>query len=310
MASNYPQVVVYNGHETYLANDLKQFFPNLFRGLRSVKGIVNKYNIPDDQYFVVKVIKGSYEESNLSYLRSKILIKTGFIDNLLAEPEKLNPDGPRDAPPILELREDEKFTDDEGNVYEVEVRGERHEDKIRFKGKDVERVFQMDNLRDDVQKKHTEYTEKEDYEFLFVENRIMSDFQQTEYQKKLFFTYQGLIKVITNSRSGVAHHFMNWMKRIVFKAHLGTDEDKATLAYELAATNPDVIKAILSRCMSKMSCVYLFNVGKITELRKHEDQLKLFKKGCLYKFGRTDDLFRRTTEHCGTYGKLTGNDRR
>jgi len=32
----------------------------------------------------------------------------------------------RDAPPILELREEEKFTDDAGNVYEVEVRGERH----------------------------------------------------------------------------------------------------------------------------------------------------------------------------------------
>jgi len=59
---------------------------------------------------------------------------------------------------------------------------------------------------------------------------------------------------------------MTWMKRIVFKAHLGTDEDKATLAYELASTNPDVIKAILSRCMSKMSCVYLFNVGKMKSL--------------------------------------------
>ena len=145
MASNYPQVVVYNGHDTYLANDLKQFFPNLFRGIRSVKGIVTKYDIPDDQHFIVKSIKGSYEESNLSYLRSKILIKTGFIDNLL----EINPDGPRDAPPILELREEEKFTDDDGNVYEVEVRGERHEDKIRFKGKDVERVFQMENLLDD-----------------------------------------------------------------------------------------------------------------------------------------------------------------
>ena len=32
----------------------------------------------------------------------------------------------------------------DGNIYEVEVRGERHEDKIRFKGKDVEKVFQMD----------------------------------------------------------------------------------------------------------------------------------------------------------------------
>ena len=310
MASNHPQVVVYNGHETYLANDLKQFFPNLFRGLRSVKGIVAKYSIPDDQHFVVKVLKGSYEESNLSYLRSKILIKTGFIDNLLAEPEKLNPDGPRDAPPILELREEEKFTDDDGNVYEVEVRGERHEDKIRFKGKDVERVFQMENLRHDIQKDRLNYFEGEDYEILFVHNGTMSHSKRIEKEnrKRLFFTYQGLIKVITNSRSGTASNFMNWMKRIVFKAHLGTDEDKATLAYELAATNPDVIKAILSRCMSKMSCVYLFNVGKITELRKHEDQLKPFRKGCLYKFGRTDDLFRRTTEHCGTYGKLTGND--
>ena len=34
----------------------------------------------------------------------------------------------RDAPPILELKEEEKFTDDAGNVYEVEVRGERNEE--------------------------------------------------------------------------------------------------------------------------------------------------------------------------------------
>jgi len=47
----------------------------------------------------------------------------------------------------------------------VEVRGERHEDKIRFKGKDVERVFQMENLRQDVQLKHTEYIEDETMRF-------------------------------------------------------------------------------------------------------------------------------------------------
>ena len=89
---------------------------------------------------------------------------------------------------------------------------------MRIRSKDVARVFQMENLRDDVQKKHTEYIEGEDYEFLFVENRTMYDSEQTEKEnrKRLFFTYQGLIKVITNSRSGTAHHFMNWMKRIVF----------------------------------------------------------------------------------------------
>ena len=53
----------------------------------------------------------------------------------------------------------------------------------------------MENLRQDVQLKHTEYIEGEDYEFLLVQNQTLSDFQRIEYQKKLFFTYQGLIKV-------------------------------------------------------------------------------------------------------------------
>jgi len=313
MASNHPQTINYNGHETYLANDLKTVHPSVFRGVRSVKGIVTKHNIPDDQHFVVKYIKktDSYEESNLTYSRSKILIKKDWFDQFIETPEAANPGEPRDAPPILELTDEEKFTDDDGNVYEVEVRGERHEDKIRFKGEDVARVFEMENLRQNVQLSHTEYNEGEDYEILHVLDDRMYIHLRVEsrgHKKRLYFTYQGLIKVITKSRSGTAHHFMNWMKRILFKAHLGTDEDKAVLAYELAATNPDVIKAILSKCMSKMSCVYLFNVGKITELRKYEDQLKPFRKGCLYKIGRTDDLFRRTGEHCGTYGKMTGND--
>ena len=89
----------------------------------------------------------------------------------------------------------------------------------------------MENLRQDVQLKHTEYIEGEDYEFLLVQKETLSlsELTEKENRKRLFFTYQGLIKVITNSRSGTANHFMNWMKRIVFKAHLGTDEDKAAL---------------------------------------------------------------------------------
>ncbi|UUT40531.1 BRO-like protein [carnivorous sponge associated iridovirus] len=83
MSSKPLQTITYNGHETYLADDLKQFFPSLFKGLRSVKEIVIKHNIPGYQYFVVKVVKGSYKESDLTYLRSKILIKTEFIDALV-----------------------------------------------------------------------------------------------------------------------------------------------------------------------------------------------------------------------------------
>ena len=68
MASNHPQTINYNGHETYLANDLKTVHPSLFRGVRSVKGIVTKHNIPNNQHFIVKYMKktDSYEPSNLT----------------------------------------------------------------------------------------------------------------------------------------------------------------------------------------------------------------------------------------------------
>jgi delta 1-pyrroline-5-carboxylate dehydrogenase len=53
-----------------------------------------------------------------------------------------------------------------------------------------------------------------------------------------------------------------------------------------------------------MPCVYLFNVGKISELRKHYEELKPYKNGFLFKWGRTNNLKRRTGEHIKNYGNL------
>ena len=54
--------------------------------------------------------------------RSKVLIKTSWFDDFMADlPQKR--DAPRVAPPLLELTENDKFVDDEGNVFEVEIRG-------------------------------------------------------------------------------------------------------------------------------------------------------------------------------------------
>jgi hypothetical protein len=46
-------------------------------------------------------------------------------------------------PPLIVLEDSEKFMDDLGNLYNVETRGERSEDKVFFKAKDVARVFDM-----------------------------------------------------------------------------------------------------------------------------------------------------------------------
>ena len=179
---------------------------------------------------------------------------------------------------------------------------------MRFKGRDLERLFQMVNLCSNVQRNETSYVKEEDYEVLFViEHRYDAQLQiERGHKKRLYFTYQGLIKVITNSRSGVAERFMHWLTHVVFTAHMGSTEARAALAFELEATDPNVIKSILARCMQKMSCIYMFEVGKMVDLKKHYPQLKDYNKGYLCKIGRSEDLFTRTGQHCNSYGNLKG----
>ena len=78
----------------------------------------------------------------------------------------------REAPPVLELEEHEKFCDDEGNVYEVEVRGVREEDKIYFKGADVQKVFEMENLVKNIKRDHTNLEDYEQFSLIMVYSRL------------------------------------------------------------------------------------------------------------------------------------------
>ena len=256
---NGPESFQYNGFNVYLADDLRIFKPEFFTGIRSLKNIIEKQNIPTDQYFIVKYINKNYSECDPKYLRCKILIKSAWTHKHIFnyEPEKKY----RELHDILELKEEEKFKDDDGNIYEVEVRGTRNKDEIRFKAKDVAEVFMMKNLVRYIQDQDSGYIVTEDYEILFVmDTGLLYPLQIEKIQnphlvKRLFLTYRGLIKVICNSRSGVAYKFLDWMINILFTAHLGSDEDKLQLANELAGINPEIIKTIFSKCIAQMSCI-------------------------------------------------------
>ena len=64
------------------------------------------------------------------------------------------------------------------------------------------------------------------------------------------------------------------------------------VAADIVGINAQMVKDVLTTCITSMPCVYLFNVGKVTELRKHYDELKPYKKGFLFKWRRTNDLKR------------------
>ena len=50
------------------------------------------------------------------------------------------------VPDLLILNEEEKFHDDEGNVFEIETVGKRTSDGVYFLAEDVSRVFEMNKI--------------------------------------------------------------------------------------------------------------------------------------------------------------------
>ncbi|MGL5961853.1 MAG: BRO family protein [Cetobacterium sp.] len=183
----------------------------------------------------------------------------------------------REAPDLLKLQDREKFRDNEDNIFEVEIRGVRNEDQIFFKGKDIERVFEMDNLVDNIS---YSYTKDEDYEiFLLAQYHIVYGVGPVEKSQprriqSVFFTYNGLLKVIFNSRSGVAYKFRKWATKIIYTAHLGTDEQRVEQALNIAGVNASLVKQVFDTCVTRVP------------------------------FGKTKSLHRRLMEHVKEYGGL------
>ena len=75
-----------------------------------------------------------------------MIIKT---ENKDIEMEEINiQDNIEAAPPILYLNNEEKFTDLDGNIVDIETRGERNKNKIYFNVPDVSKAFNMHKLHD------------------------------------------------------------------------------------------------------------------------------------------------------------------
>ena len=133
------------------------------------------------------------------------------------------------APPILYLDDSEKFHDADGNVIEIETRGERHEDKIYFNAKDVSIGFGMLRLNDTLIDKDRGYTRGTDYKIMFNHSTVCA------IKKCLFLTYKGLLKCIAVSR--VRSQFFNensktiyrWLNIVSNEKQNGHENDSFTL---------------------------------------------------------------------------------
>ena len=197
------------------------------------------------------------------------------------------------APEILEIDEHEKFKDSNGRTLNITIRGERNHKNCYFRLKDISRSFEMPNLCKVIQNEKTSYELNVHYKiFVIVYGNNVSIEQNTE---EVYLTYKGLLKVLFASRSGNAESFQDWVTETLFTVQLGTEESKYELVKSMfGGASIHAIKEAFKTSSGKTPCVYLFVIGKANELLKTD---KYSKDTLLYKFGKTDDLPRRSGEH-------------
>ena len=213
------------------------------------------------------------------------------------------------APPLLHLDDGEKFHDANGNVIEIETRGERHREKIYFKVKDVSVGFGMPSLSRNIlcfkaYERVLHYTTfKRDFTLHSMESKNTNKPSKT----LIYLTYKGLLRVLFVSRNNNADKFQDWAEEKLFTIQMGTRDQKVKLGAEILNTSPRTLKVVLDKHASTFPSIYLMSLGKVRDVRetfgipvdKPDDST-------VYKFGFSEDLARRVMELESEYSKLPG----
>ena len=225
------------------------------------------------------------------------VVETEIVDEIIEE-----------APPIFELTDEEKFKDVNGNVLEIETRGERYEDKIYFSVKDVSVAFNMPNLKQSLLKKDRGYERNVDFKLLNLKGSVDNVYREkTTNKKRLYLTYTGLIRMLFVSRNANANVFTTWATTKLFTIQMGTTEQKEELGANLLKISLKQFKEMFKAYTSKFPCIYLLELGTVGSLRElFTISLDIPDDVIVYKYGFTDDIVRRFTEHTRDYGKLKG----
>lgn len=281
--------------------DIKTNYPNYYKGFRSYSGFLEKKKIKNYIYGILENDEVRVTEK-LSKKTGSIYINKNELSEILDNETTNNL--PK-APPLIIDSDLVFFKDEEGNEYQVPMRGERTKDKIYFQVKKIAELFQMPNLIKVLQNNHTNYSEMDHYIWYYVSSgtssrndmsfgnnvsSISSEIPNNKHVKELYLTYKGLMKVIDTSRSGIGYKFKTWIDEIVFNSLFGTKEAKTNILSKVLNVDADHLKSIMNKSAINISCLYLIDINKNDNNQK------------IYKYGYTDNITRRFKEHIKTYG--------
>ena len=177
----------------YKLEDIINKYPNFNKGCKISTSIILKHKLQEDNYIYARLINKQWTESDGNSRKfDKIFITTKWFNNLFSKDSNLNKitDDTQMAPPLIKLKNNEKFFDNDGNVIEIEVRGKRTVDECYFKLYDIMKGFNLPKLRDMITDSKSSFDIFIHYTYFYVNEKT----------KKIFLTFKGLFSVISLSR--------------------------------------------------------------------------------------------------------------
>ena len=291
---------------------------------RSSRELIKTKKFDETKYIYARKINETWIKSDGKSIKfDKVIIKENIIKDI-PELNNLNQiinndDGIEKAPNLLHLTYDEKFKDNEGNVLDIETRGEREPNKIYFRVKDISNVFIIGLLQNIIIKENTLYKNNIDYKYFICEKKkgvIISDNSDnidnntnkktnTVIKKELFLTYEGMLRVLFTSRNGKTSKFIKWCVEKLFYIQMGTPEQKNKLVSHIKGVSYEAIQELFSVNARTIPCVYLTAFNTVSELKNIMNiDNKFCNNDVVYKFGLTKSFESRKNGHKSEYKKL------
>ncbi len=312
------EIIIINDKEYISADYIFENAPIYSKGLRTSRTMISKKQI-DAKYYIYARKNG--DKWSATDGKSVKFDKVFFIKNFIEKIPELKDSseiicdnkGIVKAPEIILLEDHEKFTDNEGSVIEIETRGERMVDKIYFKVKDIATGFHLNSLQDIIIDSRNNYQINDHYIFFNCIIPVLNGkktSKQINTKKELFLTYEGILRLLFVSKNDRTKNFIKWATEKLFTIQMGTLDQKQKLRDSLGVI-PNAVKEVCKKSTSPLSCVYLFSLGNVSQLKDTFNIPNNFNDSdIVVKYGRTDDLERRTSEHNNDYGKMKNVDLR
>ena len=243
--------------------------------------------------------------------------------------------------PILTISDNEKFTDKNGNAFDIEIRGEHTLDGILFKAEDIANIFGMESLTHTIHNKD-KYVENKHYMILdssssfwnedeskdesaiktdsSLHQRCLDQPEDKSAIKTDSSPSQRLKDQPEDESTKNRRTFLSWggLLKVLFTSKSGNSERQRMVKWivktmfihqfgsesernELATNLTKSFRGLLN----SKSGVYLVRIGKVKDLRGSMNISKDSHpddNAYLYKFGKSNDCIRRFSEHTSKSG--------